>query len=93
MGERVACVVLCVLFMLCTTAMMKATVNDRYTREAVVVEVNGTIISAEDNGGNVWCYEVEGDAVPQVGSKVVLTLLAMGSNTIYDDKVVDVECA
>jgi hypothetical protein len=70
--------------------MMEATVNDRYTREAVVVEVDGTIISAEDNSGNVWCYEVDGDTVPQVGSKVVLTLLAMGSDTIYDDRVVDV---
>jgi hypothetical protein len=71
--------------------MMEATVNDRYTREAVVVEVDGTIISAEDSTGNVWCYDVEGDTVPQVGSNVVLTLLAMGSDTIYDDRVVDVE--
>lgn len=93
MGERVACIVLCVLFMLCTTTMMKATVNDRYTREAVVVEVDGTIISAKDTTGNVWCYTVKGDTVPQIGSNVVLTLLAMGSDTIYDDKVVDVECA
>ena len=91
MSERVACVVLCVLFVLCNTVMMEATVNDRYTREAVVVEADGTIISAEDNSGNVWCYEVEGDTVPQVGSKVVLTMLAMGSDTIYDDRVVDVE--
>ena len=91
MSERVACIALCVLFVLCSTAMMEATVNDRYTREAIVVEVDGTIISAEDTTGNVWCYEVEGDTVPQVGSKVVLTLLAMGSDTIYDDRVVDVE--
>ena len=91
MGERAACIILCVLFVLCSTAMMEATVNDRYTREAVVVEVDGTIISAEDNSGNVWCYEIDGDTVPQVGSKVVLTLLAMGSDTIYDDRVVDVE--
>lgn len=88
---RVLCVVMCVLFVLMSGAMMEATVNDRYTREAVVVEVDGTIISAEDNSGNVWCYEVEGDTVPQVGSKVVLTMLAMGSDTIYDDRVVDVE--
>ena len=91
MGERVTCIVLCVLFVLCSTAMMEATVNDRYTREAVVVEVDGTIISAEDSTGNVWCYEVEGDTVPQVGTHVVLTMLAMGSDTIYDDRVVDVE--
>ena len=91
MSERVACIVLCVLFVLCSTAMMEATVNDRYTREAVVVEVDGTIISAKDSTGNVWCYEVEGDTVPQVGTHVILTMLAMGSDTIYDDRVVDVE--
>lgn len=88
---RVLCVVMCVLFVLMSGAMMEATVNDRYTREAVVVEVEGNTISAEDGTGNVWCYEVEGDTVPQVGSKVVLTMLAMGSDTIYDDRVVDVE--
>ena len=88
--KKIVCVIAVVLFMLSMGAMMKATVNDRYTRDAVVVEVDGTIISAEDNSGNVWCYGVDGDTVPQVGSKVVLTLLAMGSDTIYDDKVVDV---
>ena len=87
---RVLCVVMCVLFVLMSGAMMEATVNDRYTREAVVVEVEGNTISAEDSTGNVWCYEVEGDTVPQVGSKVVLTMLAMGSDTIYDDQVVNV---
>jgi hypothetical protein len=72
-------------------AMMEATVNDRYTREATVIEVDGNIISAEDSTGNVWCYEVDGDTVPRVGTEVVLTMLAMGSDTIYDDQVVDVE--
>lgn len=87
---RALCVIMCVLFVLMNGAMMEATINDRYTREAVVVEVEGNTISAEDSTGNVWCYEVEGDTVPQVGTHVVLTMLAMGSDTIYDDKVVDV---
>ena len=91
MSERVACIILCVLFVLCTTAMAEAQLNDRYTREAVVVEVQGHTISAEDTTGNVWCYDVEGDTVPRVGTEVVLTMLAMGSDTIYDDQVVDVE--
>ena len=90
-GEKVLCVVMCVLFMVMSMAMAEATINDRYTREAVVVEVEGNIISAEDTTGNVWCYEVEGDTVPQIGTEVVLTMLAMGSDTIYDDRVVDVE--
>ncbi len=90
-SEKVLCVVMCVLFVVMNMVMVEATINDRYTREAVVVEVDGHTISAEDITGNVWCYDVEGDTVPQVGTHVVLTMLAMGSDTIYDDQVVDVE--
>jgi hypothetical protein len=90
-SEKVLCVVMCVLFVVVNMIMAEAQLNDRYTREAVVVEVDGNIISAEDTTGNVWCYEVEGDTVPHVGTEVVLTMLAMGSDTIYDDQVVDVE--
>ena len=90
-SEKVLCVVMCVLFMMMSMGMAKAQLNDRYTREAVVVEVEGNLISAEDTTGNVWCYEVEGDTTPSVGTHVVLTMLAMGSDTIYDDQVVDVE--
>ena len=90
-SEKVLCVVMCVLFVGMNMAMAEATLNDRYTREAVVVEVEGNTISAEDTTGNVWCYEVEGDTVPCVGTRVVLTMLAMGSDTIYDDQVVDVQ--
>ena len=90
-GEKVLCVVMCVLFMVMNMVMAEAQLNDRYTREAVVVEVEGNTISAEDTTGNVWCYDVEGDTVPCVGTHVVLTMLAMGSDTIYDDQVVDVE--
>ena len=90
-GEKVLCVVVCVLFVVMSMAMTEATINDRYTREAIVIEVEGNTISAEDTTGNVWCYDVEGDTVPCVGTHVVLTMLAMGSDTIYDDRVVDVE--
>lgn len=90
-SEKVLCVVMCVLFVVVNMVMAEAQLNDRYTREAVVVEVEGNTISAEDTTGNVWCYDVEGDTVPQVGTHVVLTMLAMGSETIYDDQVVDVQ--
>ena len=89
--EKILCVVVVVLFFVMNMAMAEAQLNDRYTREAVVVEVQGHTISAEDTTGNVWCYDVEGDTVPSVGTHVVLTMLAMGSDTIYDDRVVDVE--
>ena len=89
--EKILCVLLCVAFVLLNGVMAEATLKDRYTRDAVVVEVDGYTISAEDSTGNVWCYDVEGDTVPRVGTEVVLTMLAMGSDTIYDDVVVDVE--
>ena len=90
-SEKVLCVVVCVLFFVMNMVMAEAQLNDRYTREAVVVEVQEHTISAQDATGNVWCYDVEGDTVPQIGTHVVLTMLAMGSDTIYDDRVVDVE--
>ena len=90
MKKIVLCVVCAVLLMGMFNAMVTATLNDRYTREAVVIAVDGHTISAEDTTGNVWCYDVEGDTVPCVGTRVVLTMLAMGSDTIYDDQVVDV---
>jgi len=91
MSEKMLCVLCAILLVVTFNVLGQAQLNDRYTREAVVVEVDGNIISAEDTTGNVWCYEVEGDTVPQVGTHVVLTMLAMGSDTIYDDQVVDVE--
>lgn len=91
MRNKVLCVVVAVLFVLLMGAMAEAQLADRYTRDAVIVEVDGYIISAEDTTGNVWCYEVEGDTVPQPGTHVVLTLLHMGTDTIYDDQVIEVE--
>ena len=90
MKKIMLCAVCAVLLMVMFNAMVTATLNDRYTREAVVIAVDGHTISAEDTTGNVWCYDVEGDTVPCVGTRVVLTMLAMGSDTIYDDQVVDV---
>ena len=91
MREKLLCVVCAVLLVVTFTVLGEAQLADRYTRDAVVVEVDGHIISAEDSTGNVWCYDVEGDTVPRVGECVMLTMLAMGTDTIYDDKVVDVE--
>ena len=90
MREKMLCVLCAILLVVTFNALAEATANDKYTREAIVVEVEGNTISAEDTTGNVWCYTVDGDTVPRVGERVVLTLLAMGTDTIYDDKVVDV---
>ena len=91
MREKMLCVLCAILLVVTFNALGQTQLNHRYTREAVVVEVQGHTISAEDTTGNVWCYDVEGDTVPCVGTHVVLTMLAMGSDTIYDDQVVDVE--
>lgn len=91
MKEKVLCVLCAILLVVTFNVLGQAQLNDRYTKDAVIVEVEGNIISAEDTAGNVWCYEVKGDTVPSVGTRVVLTMLAMGSDTIYDDRVVDVE--
>ena len=91
MKEKFLCVIVAILFLLGTNAMAEAQLADRYTREGVVVEVQGQTVSVEDSTGNVWCYDVEGDTTPRVGTEVVLTMLAMGTDTIYDDRVVDVE--
>lgn len=69
----------------------KACENDRYIANAVVTEVEGCIVTATDSTGNEWCYEVKGDTLPRVGTKVVLTMRANGTTTIYDDKVVGIE--
>ena len=71
--------------------LSKGLANDRYTTEAVVTEVEGCIITATDSTGNEWCYEVEGDTLPRVGTEVVLTMRANGTTTIYDDEVVGIE--
>jgi hypothetical protein len=91
MREKMLCALCAILLVVTFNALAEATLNDRYTREAVVIEVDGHTVSAEDSTGNVWCYDVEGDTVPCVGTGVVLTMLAMGTDTIYDDQVVGVQ--
>ncbi len=91
MREKMLCVLCAILLVVTFNALAEAALNDRYTREAIVIEVDGHTVSAEDSTGNVWCYDVEGDTVPCVGTRVVLTMLAMGTDTIYDDQVVGVQ--
>lgn len=53
MRNKVLCVVVAVLFVLLMGAMAEAQLADRYTRDAVIVEVDRHIVSAEDTTGNV----------------------------------------
>jgi hypothetical protein len=77
------------VLVVCLTLAMTA--HNQYTLEAVVVEVNGAVVTVEDNTGNLWDYEVDVDAVPVVGTQVTLFMQDMNTESIYDDQIVGVE--
>lgn len=80
--------ILAVLVVCLTLAM---TAHNQYALDAVVVEVNGAVVTVEDNTGNLWDYEADADAVPVVGTQVTLLMQDMSTESIYDDQIVGVE--
>ena len=61
-----------------------------YTRTGTVINTQAQRVYVEDTSGDVWCYEVEGDA-PSVGSTVDLCMYTSNTdNYIYDDEVIKV---
>lgn len=80
--------ILAVLVVCLTLAM---TAHNQYALDAVVVEVNGAVVTVEDSTGNLWDYEVDADAVPVVGTQVTLFMQGMDTESIYDDQIVGVE--
>ena len=48
MSEKLLCVLCAILLVVTFNVLGQAQLNDRYTKEAVVVEVQGHTISAED---------------------------------------------
>ena len=81
--------VMIAVLVVCLT--VAAAVHDQYTLEAVVVEVNGTVVTVEDNTGNLWDYEVDAELMPVVGMRVTLLMQSMNTDTIYDDQIVRVK--
>lgn len=77
------------VLVVCLTLVMTA--RKQYTLDAVVVEVNGAVVTVEDSTGNLWDYEVDADAVPAVGTQVTLFMQDMNTESIYDDQIVGVE--
>ena len=76
------------VLVVCLTLTMTA--RSQYTLDAVVVEVNGAVVTVEDSTGNLWDYEVDADAVPVVGACVTLFMQDMDTESIYDDQIVGV---
>lgn len=89
-NKRVSCALLCIVCILSICVIGNANNNNEYTVEATIIKADNNLISAIDNTGNVWCYEVEDNTMPRVDTKVVLTMATMNTEMIYDDQVVDV---
>jgi len=60
----------------------------KYYRSAIVTDVKGKEVYLEDTTHNVWC--VEDDSLQMYG-RYILTMDSMGTETIFDDEVVEVK--
>lgn len=60
-----------------------------YTAPCAVIEVNPTTcwVTLEDWNGEAWCIR---DDSFEVGELVIVTFDDMGTNSIYDDVIVDI---
>lgn len=83
--------VFAVIAVLVVCLILVMTTHNQYELEAVVVEVNGAVVTVEDSTGNLWDYEVDADAVPVVGTQVTLLMQDMNTESIYDDQIVGIE--
>lgn len=66
-------------------------IETHYTRkDCEIVEINNSIITIEDKMGYLWEYETDTNTYA-VGDKVSLRMHTNNTtNTIYDDKIVEV---
>lgn len=63
-------------------------VEQNYTRSCEVYEVNGNIITVEDNTGELWDFEAENDEVFETGEKIILKMNTNCTDSyIYDDYI------
>lgn len=59
----------------------------QYTRDVVVVEVQGQEVTVEDKQGNLWCFNGTDYTVDQ---ELVVVMYDNQTSTIYDDEIVKV---
>lgn len=60
-----------------------------YTRDAIVVSIEGDIIAFKDFNGEVWEYEEKSPNKPKEDSLVVLNMHDNNTDyTIYDDVII-----
>ena len=62
-----------------------------YTRQAVVDNINGNLITFCDNCGYMWEWEEDVEKSYTVGEKVILRMDDMNTITIYDDVIIAIK--
>ena len=63
-------------------------IETHYTRQATVIEVNGDVITVEDNCGYIWDFEGDGFTV---GDNVSMKMYNNTTdNIIKDDEIINV---
>lgn len=55
-----------------------------------VIDTNNNIISIEDTKGNIWKYE-DVNHNYKVGDELFITMHDNGTDTITDDKIIDIQ--
>lgn len=76
------------LIIMFLTYVTTTDVNNTYYRSAIVTDVKGKEVYLEDTTHNVWC--VEDDSLQMYG-RYILTMDSMGTETIFDDEVIEVK--
>lgn len=76
--------VFAVIFLIWGTASY---IEQNYSRDCVVYEINGDTITAEDNTGNLWDFEADGSQF-KVGEAIILKMNTKCTDSyIYDDEI------
>ena len=60
----------------------------QYTRDVVVVDIQGQEVTVEDKQGNLWCFNGTDYTVDQ---KITVVMCDNYTSTIYDDEIVKVK--
>lgn len=63
-------------------------IETHYTRDVVVVEVQGQEVAVEDRQGNLWCFKGTDYKIDQ---ELVIVMYDNHTGTMYDDEIVKVK--
>lgn len=62
-----------------------------YKKECKIYEVNGDLVTYEDNSGNLWDYEISDSNFKNQNQKYILVFDTNYTNSIYDDMIVKIK--